>query len=258
MLIDLHAYSSRSGGQPLADLIKRARALGLDGVLVADRGYSADTARALQAGQPEDVRVFVGVEVETRSGDVLLIVPEIDPFFTREEWRQLGVLERPSLEDVTQLAEREGGVVLLTQPYDRARPASPGDRMFVLEGLSGVELANDATEPGSAQTAHEAIAAGTLPSFAGSAVRGRPRQESVWATLFAKPVTTQTELVDAIRSGEFWAVEIMAQGARPPVRAPRGPRPDGAGRPPRGDRPSRDGGRSGGGRSGGGRGRGPR
>lgn len=253
MLIDLHAYTTPGGGRPLRDVVEDSRRLGLDAVVVADRHASAATAGEVLAAGEDAYPVMVAVELETSSGDVLLVVPKLDPFYTREEWRQLTSLGKPALKDVVALAEQEGGVVLLAHAYDRNRPGAPRDRVFTLDGLSGAEVATGASEPIANQMAVEALAAAHLPVFAGTATKSRPRGETTWATLFGRPVTGQADLVDALRAGEFWAVEVLPQGAKP---VPRPPRPEGGRfdgpRPPRPDGPRDGGGR---GRDGGGGGR---
>ncbi len=223
MLLDLHAYSKPSGGQSLDDLIAEAQALGIDGVCVVDREASGETANRLASGEETALPVFVGVELPTRSGDVLVFVPELDPFLTREEWRQLVSLQKPEVSEVLALAEAEGGVVLLAHPYDRDRKASPRDRLFALPACAGAEVGTAASAPRENRTALEAVGRSALPAFGGSAARaGRGR--ATWLTLLARPVATQQELVDTLRAGDFWPVEVGETGSGKPRRRGRGRR----------------------------------
>ena len=100
VLIDLHTYSRASGGASVDNVVSAARAAGLDAVLFADREASAEVARGIARGTFGDFRVFVGVELSTRGGDAILVLPQIDPYLTREEWRELIAFGRPTLEDV--------------------------------------------------------------------------------------------------------------------------------------------------------------
>jgi predicted metal-dependent phosphoesterase TrpH len=237
MLVDLHVYTSASGGRPLDQVIAEARSFGLDGVAIVDRRSSGDTVAALAKGAAGDFPVFVGVEIETRDGDAIVFVPRVDPFLSREEWRQLLTLDKPRLTEVKALVEREGGVVLLAHPYDRTRAGAPRDRVFAVEGADAFEVGNDTAEPRDTRTAMEALAAGRLAAFGGSAARGRARGGSRWATLFASPVANNADLVAALRGGNYWAVEIGAPGEQPRPREERA-----AGGPPAGDRGPRPGG----------------
>lgn len=242
MLVDLHAYSSASGGRPVEQLIDEARRSGLDAIAVVDRKASAETARAVAEGRFGDFPVFVGVEIETRDGDAIVFVPKLDPFLTREEWRALLTLEKPRLADVRAVVDREGGALLLAHPYDRSRTTSPRDRVFALEGVDAFEVGCDSADPRDTRTAMESLVAGRLAAFGGSANRGRGgRPASRWATLFDGALASQADLIKALRAGGFWAVEIGAVGEKPVPREERPPRED---RPrddrPRGDRPHGD------------------
>lgn len=257
MLVDLHAHTPISGGKPLATLVDEAKAAGIDAICVADRDASAETARAVAEGN-FDLPVFVGVEISTRSGDAIVITRGLDPAMTREEWRELNALERPELGEVIAWAEARDGVVLLAHPYDRNRRAAPRDRMYTLASVNGVEIGTDDADPTSNRVALEAVARSAKPAFGGSA-RGTDEGDGSWLTLFAQPVKTQDELVDAIASGDFWAVQVDRTAASDRKRhPPRENRDDRRGGGRRGGRDGgRDGGRSGGrgGRRDGGRGR---
>jgi len=233
MLLDLHAYTDLSGDDAIRDAIDDAKRRGIDGICFADREHSAETAAAIADGD-YDFPVFVGVEVSTRSGDAIILTAELDPYLTREEWRELTSLQRPELAEVTQWAEARGGTVLLSHPYDRARTTAPRDRLFALSGLSGVEIGCDSSDATSNRVALESVARSDSPAFGGSA-RRRDASGTQWLTLFAGPIATQAELIEAVKAGNFWAVEVSD---KPFEARRRSPRPD------RGDRrPRRDGGR---------------
>lgn len=248
MLIDLHAYTDVTGGPTLKNLLKAAAAEGLDAVCIADPQASAAAAKAALEYEG-DVKLFVGVELPTRAGDVILIVPELDPFMTREEWRQLVALGVPALEEVVELAEANGGVVLLVHPYDRRRKLAPRDRVFALEGIAGVECANSTAELGFSVFAIESLAKGPHNVFAGSATVSSKNRGSRWATLMAGDAGDEASLIEGLKAGEFWPVELNAAESRRQERPPRdrGERGDRGGRGGRGDRGDR-----------GERGRGPR
>lgn len=246
MLIDLHVYTTASGGRSLASVVRDAKASDLDAILVADRGASAETVAALDdEGRIDGLPVFIGVELETRDGDVVVVTPEVAPFLSREEWREVTALDRPTLKEVRAVVEPLGGVVLLAHPYDRSRRSAPRDRLFALQGVSGAEVGNNATEAVENMVALEALSASGVPAFGGSAAK-KSGEGSSWLTLFASSIGSQAELVDALKDGNYWALETRADGARPPQRE------SGGGRRDRGDRGDRGGRR---GDGGGGRGR---
>ncbi|MFT6396827.1 MAG: putative metal-dependent phosphoesterase TrpH [Bradymonadia bacterium] len=234
MLLDLHAYSDLSGDNAIHDAIAEAKRRGIDGVCIVDREHSATTAVALADGE-YDFPIFVGVEVSTRAGEAIIFTPDVDPYLTREEWRELNALQRPELAEVTAWANERGGVVVLSHPYERSSTAAPRDRIFAISGISGVEIGTDVSDPTSDRVAVEAVARSTSPACGGSAHDG-DQNGSKWLTLFAEKFTTQEELVAAIRAGDFWAVEVSNKPFEQRRRQPR---------PERSERPRRDGARDG-------------
>jgi predicted metal-dependent phosphoesterase TrpH len=237
MLLDLHAYSDLSGDLAIRDAITTAKRRGIDGICFADREHSAETAAAIADGE-YDFPVFVGVEVATRSGDAIVLTRELDPYLTREEWRELTSLQRPELSEVIEWADSRGGTVLLSHPYDRGRSTAPRDRLFALSGLSGIEVGNDSSDAASNRVALESVSRSSSPAFGGSA-QGRDASGTHWFTLFSNPVKSQGELVEAVKQGDFWAVEVSLN---PFEQRRRQPRPErGSDRGER--RPRSDGGR---------------
>lgn len=239
MLIDLHAYPMQGGTASLPAVVERARHLGLDGVCLVDRQMARDAARSVLSGAFGDFPVFVGAEISTRSGDVIAIVPELDPFYVQEEWRQVDSLQaRPPLRDVQELVEAHQGVVLVSHPYDRDRQTLMRDRLFLLDGVAGVEIATGGAHPMANQLALEAVGRAPFPSFAGSADRRGRDGTPVWATLFEERPRTQAELVAALRGGNFWAVEVQPErngssgGASRPQERRDSDERRGGGRPP--------------------------
>lgn len=213
MLIDLHVYTSPGGGPSLDTAIDNARSLGLDGIVVCDQRASSDVARRVVGGDTDGFPVFVGVELPTTQGDMLLFVPELDPFMTCEEWKELDVVGLPSFADVRDMAHRLGGAVLSTQPYDRKRNRAPGDRIFTLDGLSSLQVWSSTTEGRAVGMGYEAATRSPLPGFAGSATLSHSYPQDLWVTLFRTQPSDQRSFVEALRAGDYWPVELDAGGS---------------------------------------------
>lgn len=231
MLVDLHVYTAPSGGPSAENAVANATELGLDGIAVVDRHASAEIARRVVAGEFGEFPVFVGVELATAAGDVLIFVPELDPFFTREEWRELEVVGLPELSDVVEMVERHGGIVLSAQPYDRKRARAPRDRVFSLSALAGMEVWTSTSDATANTMALESGSRAAVGAFAGSASVSARTPRSPWVTLFAATPTTQKELIEALRGGDFWPVEIAdarqrSNDDRRPRHSDRGERSD--------------------------------
>ena len=223
MLIDLHAYVPHGPGS-LVRVVENARRSGLDGVCIVDRNAARDAARGVLEGRFGDYPVFVGVEISSRSGDAILIVPALDPFVTREEWRAVDSLNsRPTLATLQGLAEAEGGVLLLSHPYDRSRKVAMWDRHFLAKRVAGVEIATGGADERANALAMDAVSRALFPVFAGSADRRERQGLPRWATLLGAQAKTQAELVAVLAAGDFWAVELGGGGGRSDV-APAAPR----------------------------------
>lgn len=240
MLIDLHVYTAPSGGPSAERAVSTAREQGLDAIAIVDRNASAETARAVLDEKFGDFPVFVGVELATTAGDVLVFVPDLDPFYTREEWRELEVLGLPDLSDVADLVERHKGVMLSAHPYDRDRARSPRDRVFALPELAGMEVWTSTSDRVANHIALEAGARAQVGAFAGSASVSERGVPQPWVTLFAAEPETQVDLIDALEGGDFWPVEIAESRTRSGGRGGRGGREGRGGRPSRSNRSRRN------------------
>ena len=73
MLIDLHVHSHHSPGGALAprDIVRRAKAAGLDGVVVTDVNTLDGLEEVRAAGREEGLLALVGAELVTDHGHYL-------------------------------------------------------------------------------------------------------------------------------------------------------------------------------------------
>jgi predicted metal-dependent phosphoesterase TrpH len=215
MLIDLHVYTDASEGPDLERVLKQAEELGIDAICVADKRASEKVATLVANDELDtDIDVFVGVEIETLAGDVLVIPESIDPFLTQEEWRELDVYGVPSFAELQEVVNRTGGVILGVHPYDRERTSAPRDRIFVVDDYAGLEIWTADAGSDSNRAAYEAVANASVPAFAGSATKRKKLPKYPWVTLLGGTPSSQKELVDVLRAGNFWPVEIVADGGQ--------------------------------------------
>ena len=223
MLIDIHVQTRATvaDGHDPARIIDAAKKAGLSGVAFVERLQSSHSKALLEAGEQGDFPVFIGVEIPTTMGRYLCFAPELDPFMSREEWRQLmAVGLQPPAERVIELFESIGGAVLAGQPYARENGIRLGDNLVYIDGLHGVEALTPAAERADCRLAIEAGVRLGLPLAGGSGLSSSLNDLGKAATLFVDVVSTQAELVEALRNGNFWAVEMGSSGAKP--RRPRG------------------------------------
>lgn len=210
MLIDLHCHSYLSTGcnlDPRA-VLERAGSHGLDGVAFTETNTQDGCDELFDVGRKSAVKVFVGLELNTDRGQYLCFFP--NPEEAPEPVQMWGSnREKPwSAEEVLPKVRGLGAAVVAARPFDRDFAYPAHDFIMSLKLLSGVEGYNAKLRQSANDLAIEAAEKIGLPCVGGSDARGSLDEIGWGATLFKKPVGSQTELVQAILAGEFWAVQM--------------------------------------------------
>jgi predicted metal-dependent phosphoesterase TrpH len=258
MLIDLHLHSHHTRGCSLAprDVVRRAKQLGLDGVVFTDLNTLDGLEEIRTAGREEGLLALCGVEVVTDRGHYLCFFP--DPAKVPAPPQLFGSATPWPVRDVITRVRDLGGAVVAAHPYDKSVERPSGDFIFTLDGLSAIEGLNTRRKGPANDLAVEAADHMNLPCTGASGALESLEEIGKAATLFREPVASEADLVRQLRAGAVFCVAIGVSPAGP-ERAGRGDR--GGERRERGGR--REGGRGGGGGRGeggrsGGRGRGGR
>ncbi len=210
MLIDLHAKSSLSEGVKLsvAEVLDRSKEAGLDAVAFTESLSSAQCVDAINLGKEKNIKVFIGIEIPTDKGLILGFLPEVSDYYLNEEWRELTEYTTPAIEEVVEEFTSRGGAVIAARPYDLNIPFNMGDMIFSIPQLSGVEVFNPNVGELQNDFALEASKFLGLPTTAGSDPHDDAKGIGAYATLFLNDVSSQQELVEAIKNKSFWAVRI--------------------------------------------------
>lgn len=254
MIVDLQVnLETKDGG--LVDpnlLVEKAKAAGLDGVVVTKEGdLMPDVQSFRDVAAPHGFKVFAGAKVATNHGLLLCILPSTA---TRpSEGFAQRVDDVYDANAVIDAVEQLGGVTVALRPYDRDVPRPMGDHLFSLQGLAACEVQNGRISDIANDLALEAASNMEMPCVGTSCADGTEGLGSS-ATLFRAKVETETDLVEAIRSGDCWPVSFSDRAPKPEARDNGDRRRDpGRGRD-RGERREGRGGRGGDRREGGGRG----
>jgi len=221
-LIDLHVQPVLAeDGRPDLDLLAvQARAQGLDGIVVVGAGRLPELGATAALTAATGVLIFAGVGLQTAHGLVIGLPRQVDA-----DWGDLGGGVDPSQlatdTAIAALAER-GATILWTN-------GAP-----VPHGVHGVFSLVGGDEPALDPAAVQVAYSQRIACVAGSGAQpGEPRF-GVVATMFASPPTNQEQLVEALRSGRCFPVEVgcpwmSASPGREPGRFPmvtdRGQRP---------------------------------
>lgn len=212
MLVDLHAKSSLSEDVEISiqGVLDRASRRGFDAVAFCETRSTAYCGEVLDRADDGEIDVFIGVEIPTDTGVLLGFAPEIDGFYLAEQWRRYTDVMLPTPESIIDLFEQAGGAVVAARPYDRGGEFVMGDHIFALDGLDAVEVANSRVSRVHNDFAVEAATYLGLPTVGGSDPEGSDESIGSYGTFFRDEPATQSEFVDALREGSYWAVEVGA------------------------------------------------
>jgi predicted metal-dependent phosphoesterase TrpH len=256
MLIDLHVHSHHTRGCSLAprDVLRRAKAAGLDGVAFTDLNTLDGLEEFRAAGREEGLLALCGVELATDHGHYLCFFP--DPAKVPAPPQVFGATTPWPVREVLAKVKELGGVAVAAHPYDKTVERPSGDVIFTLDGLAAIEGLNTRRKGPTNDLAVEAADHMNLPCTGASGAMGAVEEVGKAATLFRDPVASEDDLVRQLRAGTVWCVALgVTPGAEEPARSrDRGERRGGDRHGEhRGERGGR---REGGGRPRGGRGRG--
>ena len=196
MWIDTHCHTKHSYDnwlEPLA-LIRRARELGLDGVVITEH-YSYEASEPVEAiARDEGMLLLRGVEISTDKGHLLAYGIEDDSWniWGRDNWLSLpAVIER-----ILEL----GGICVPAHPFREMGVCSLLEDLLDVSGIAAVETHNGNNGEADNELAIRAAGHMALPGLGGSdchkvAAVGR------CATEFFQPVTDMASFIDAVRAG---------------------------------------------------------
>jgi len=191
MRFDLHVHTSLSpcSELELADVLGRARSLGLDGVCLTDH-YPALAGRLIREGlQADGLVVLAGQEYATAEGDFLLFGPRDQP--------------PPGLEarDLLAWVRAAGGEAVIAHPFRQDRPAAEG---LVREGLCHlVEGLNGRNRPRENDLVRAWRRRYPLREVGGSDAHSLEELGRV-VTVFQDRIASGPDLIAALRGGRYW------------------------------------------------------
>ena len=210
MLIDLHVHSYLSRDCPLdpVKVVERAQSHGLDGVAFTETNTQDGCDELLDLARTAKVKVFVGLELATDKGQYLCFFPKPDR--APEPVQMWGSnREKPwSADECLPKLKALGAAIVAARPYDKSFGFAAGDFVKTLTCLSAIEVYNPKVRMGFNEQAIEAAQSLKLQGVAGSDARSSIDEVGLGATLFATPVKTQEELVNALLTGRYWPVQM--------------------------------------------------
>ena len=199
MLIDMHLHQDRHSFDShvsLEDIIDEAKRKGLDGICITDHD-NLGLREIVHQFYNDDLKIFVGVEILTTQGDILVIgldkVPE--KMITPKE--------------LLKLADEQGAVCISAHPY-RKNNRGLEDNIFEYSSdkqihLHAVEVCNGSTPFELNAQAGDTAKKTKLAMTGGSDAHWKERV-GLMATYFSDDISTEQDLIEAIKKGNCYPV----------------------------------------------------
>lgn len=196
MWIDCHTHTLLSNDNYLepAVLVRRAKALGLDGIAVTEHHSYEVSETVERIGREEGLLVLRGVEISTDRGHLLAFGVQDDG------WNIWGRNNYLPLQELIDHINGLGGLCVPAHPFREFGLASLLEGLLDLTGIAGVETHNGGNVDSDNDLALDAAAAMELPTLGGSDCH---KEEAIGrcATRFEDPVTDMGSFMAAIRRG---------------------------------------------------------
>lgn len=197
MWIDTHCHTKHSYDnwlEPL-DLIRRAKTLGLDGVVITEH-YSYEASEPIEAiARDEGFFLLRGVEIATDKGHMLAYGVSDDGW---NIWGRDNYL--PMLEVIARINDL-GGICVPAHPYREIGLASLLEGLLDLQGIAAVESHNGGNTDSDNELAMHSASHMGLPTLGGSDCH-KVVAVGRCATEFLVPVSDMASFVAAIRDGQ--------------------------------------------------------
>ncbi|SMP70691.1 PHP domain-containing protein [Anoxynatronum buryatiense] len=190
MLIDMHIHEKTYSDDSFIELkqiICKAQSMGLDGICITDHDSMGLVDQAAQVSREMNFPVFVGAEILTYQGDILVFGVDHIPG------------EMMQAQQLIDWTNQHGGVAVSAHPY-RKNGRGIGDGLYSLKGLAGIEGLNGSTPYHLNAQARETALAMDIPLL-GSSDAHLLERVGMYATLFEGSVRDMKDLTEGIKAG---------------------------------------------------------
>jgi predicted metal-dependent phosphoesterase TrpH len=212
MILDLHIHTSwHSADSNLSpiELIREAKRLGLDGVVVTEHDRGWDRFRARELAAEHDFLFLRGMEISTDLGHILVCGLE----------EYVSGIQRA--EKLRQVVQDAGGVMIAAHPFRRAftpdfrhgkeptpRTLDEAARRPIFDLLDGVEVCNGGSVDRENKLAMQVCDYLGLSPTGGSDAHSE-LGIGCYATQFDDPIRTEADVIAALRHGRCRAVVLQ-------------------------------------------------
>lgn len=189
MLIDMHMHEkthSPDSHMSLTEIIAEAKVKGLDAVCITDHDNQNIMEYAHRVSKEIDFPIFVGAEILTKQGDIVVFGLEDLPKKMVNAWELL------------EMVQRAGGIAFSAHPY-RKNNRGLEDLIKTVPGLGAVEGFNGSTPRKLNLLACEGAKQRGIPIVASSDAH-LSKRVGLFATEFFGRVRDEKDLIEAIKT----------------------------------------------------------
>lgn len=201
MIIDIHIHEktfSSDSQLSLEEIVQQAKNMGIDGICITDHDSNQIKEKAKAYSAQANYPIFVGAEVYTLEGDILVFGLDTLPS------------TRIPAKDLLELVEEKGGVAIAAHPY-RENNRGLKDHLFSLPHISGIEGLNGSTNITNNFRALRTARMMNIPLLGGSDAHNL-YQLGRYATIFPDRVRDERDFIEAIKNGETQMAEYTEAG----------------------------------------------
>ena len=214
MLIDLHTHTKpRSWDSFLTpdEMVDRAKEAGLDAMVLAEHDWAWEQEEVDDLARRHDFTVIRAMEINTEDGHILV--------FGLHEYR-FGMHRSHELAD---FVAEVNGVMIAAHPYRRQMPWKPEDEEEYADALaraelnpayrfvSAIEILNGRGKLEENEFSTRLQGRMYFPATAASDTHQFDEREQHMgraATYFERDIHDEADLIEALRSGRFWPLDL--------------------------------------------------
>ncbi|CQR71730.1 PHP domain protein [Sporomusa ovata DSM 2662] len=201
MFIDTHIHESKyslDSHVSLAEIVDRARKIGLDGICITDHDDNRIRHEARALSQALGYLIIPGCEVLTYEGDIVVFGVDVLP------------AEKVHATELISYVNCKGGVGISAHPF-RNNNRGLGEGIRSLPGLAGVEGLNGNTDLASNLQACRLAGELGLPIF-GASDAHHVHEVGKYATYFSRKILNEADFIGAIKAGVTRAAIDLGDG----------------------------------------------
>jgi predicted metal-dependent phosphoesterase TrpH len=212
MLIDLHTHTHPGSWDSFLhpdELIERSKQAGLDGIVLSEHDWAWDPEAVRTLAKRHDYPVLAGMEINTEDGHLLVYGMHKYVFGMHRSHELAGHVEEA------------GGVMIAAHPYRRQAPWQWDKEQEYLDALlraernpayrfvAALEILNGRGSLNENRFAQNLAENMGMPGTGGTDSHQRS-DIGKCATYFDRTIRTEGELIEEIRAGRCWGVDLTS------------------------------------------------